>query len=91
MSSVTSFPWLDTHLVERLSLGIEDDKIRTALFSMQGMKALGPDGILAIFYQNQCHTVKQSLCNFIRLLQEGKDSVRGMNQAHIVLIPKVTM
>lgn len=42
------------------------DDIKTALFSMKGLKSTGPDGIPPIFFQRQWHTVKDRLLSFVR-------------------------
>lgn len=64
INSITSFPNIDTVIVESLLLRMEDDEIHSALFSKQGTKALGLDGILITFLPELVQTVKSSLCNF---------------------------
>ncbi|XP_074313591.1 uncharacterized protein LOC141648774 [Silene latifolia] len=53
-------------------------------------KAPGPDGFQAIFYQKHWPIVESSLCLMVINVLEGKGFLEGLNDTHIVLIPKVT-
>lgn len=57
--SVPSF-----HL-SRLGREVLHDEIKQTLFSMGALKAPGPDGMNALFYQSQCNTVGPSICEYI--------------------------
>lgn len=56
---------------------------------MQGMKALGPDGILAIIYEIQRPTIKEKLFKFIDDILVGRVSISGVNDTLLTLILKV--
>lgn len=90
LQSSMTFPQLNASEAAKLTQPVQDEEIKSALFSMQGMKAPKPDGILAIFYQNQWSTIKNNLCKFIRDIKDGYFDIRGINSTLISLIPKVS-
>lgn len=71
-----------------LTLTPTETKIWQALFSMNGLKAPGPDGFSALFYQNQWSTVKGSLISFFSRHFTKESSINVVNEALISLIPK---
>lgn len=67
----------------------QEQEIKLALFSMNGMKAPGPNGYFAIFFQHQWSTIKKNLISIYRDIFLGKKSISHMNRTLISLIPKV--
>lgn len=65
-----------------------DVEIKEAMFSMGPFKAPGIDGLHAIFFQSQWDVIGDSVCSFVRKVFANPDSVREVNQTHLVLIPK---
>ncbi|KAL9671188.1 hypothetical protein QQ045_008754 [Rhodiola kirilowii] len=63
-------------------------EVQAAIFQMSPMKAPGPDGFHALFYQNFWHTIKDTVISkVLKVFEEGKME-EGMNDTLIVLIPK---
>ncbi|GLT50394.1 hypothetical protein SLA2020_238810 [Shorea laevis] len=64
------------------------EEVRTALFSMKGLKSPGPDGIPALFYQRHWDTVAETFLDFINqaLLNGSFDAC--LTKAYVALIPK---
>lgn len=49
-----------------LSSVVSMDELKSAIFSMKGLKAPGPDGIQPIFYQRHWETVSPTLLHFVQ-------------------------
>ncbi|XP_074270970.1 uncharacterized protein LOC141594882 [Silene latifolia] len=54
------------------------------------LKAPGPDGFQALFYQKQWSIIQHHVYDMVLKALEGKDFPEGLNDTHIVLIPKVS-
>ncbi|GKV52270.1 hypothetical protein SLEP1_g58858, partial [Rubroshorea leprosula] len=65
-----------------------EDEVRSALFSMKGLKSPGPDGIQAIFYQRQWDTVKGTFVDFVNKALSVGSFDSDLTRALVVLIPK---
>lgn len=68
---------------------VTDIEIRDALFSLGDLKALGPNGFLAIYYQKCWNFCKEDIYNMVRSIFVEKTFLRNLNSTHIVLIPKI--
>lgn len=55
---------------------------------MRPLKALGPDGLYTLFYQNQWETVRQDVYNWVYGVFSGQPIDRSINSTLSVLIPK---
>ena len=60
-----------------------------AVNSIGVLKAHGPDGIHAVFYQKSWGLVGQSITNMVKDFFHSDSSLRLINHTHIALIPKV--
>jgi hypothetical protein len=60
-----------------------------ALFAMSPLKAPGPDGFPAGFYQCGWSEMESSICNFVRSIWLNPVDVATVNYMDICLIPKV--
>ncbi|XP_074298106.1 uncharacterized protein LOC141628922 [Silene latifolia] len=63
-------------------------EIEKAINNMGALKAPGPDGYQALFYRKNWDTVADSLCLMVIKALEGKGIPEGLNDTHLVLIPK---
>ncbi|GLT50744.1 hypothetical protein SLA2020_242070 [Shorea laevis] len=64
------------------------NKGKQALFSMKGLKSLGPNGLQPIFLQKQWDVVSSILLNFVNSTLANGSFEPSLLQAHIVLILK---
>ncbi|KAL9674710.1 hypothetical protein QQ045_002909 [Rhodiola kirilowii] len=72
----------------RLCEPVSATEIQAAIFQMSPLKAPGPDGFHALFYQKFWHIIKDTVINKVsKVFEEGKME-EGMNDTLIVLIPK---
>ncbi|XP_074299645.1 uncharacterized protein LOC141630789 [Silene latifolia] len=64
-------------------------EIERVINNMGALKAPGPDGFQALFYRKNWETIADSLCEMVIKALEGKGMPVGLNDTHLVLIPKV--
>ena len=74
---------------EILSKEYSADEIKAALFQMGPTKALGPDGMNALFYKKFWHIVGDDVVAAVLDFLEFGNMNSDINYTHIVLIPKV--
>lgn len=60
-----------------------------ALFGMSPLKAPGPNGLPAGFYQRACSTVGSNIINFAHNFFNSSCLPKGINETFLTLIPKV--
>jgi len=73
----------------RLLHSFSEEEVQKALFQMHPLKAPGPDGYLAVFYQKNWSTVGRDVCKAVLSFLNGGQLDMGVNSTNIVLIPKV--
>ena len=74
---------------EFLSLEFTIEEVKVALFQMGPTKALGPDGMNALFYQKFRHVVGNSVVLTVLDFLNNGNMLPVINHTNIVLIPKV--
>ncbi|XP_056695810.1 uncharacterized protein [Spinacia oleracea] len=72
-----------------LTRPFEDCEIQRGLVGMKPFKAPGPDGFQPLFYQWCWKVVAPSLIKLVTDVLEGRTFLDGLNNAFLVLIPKV--
>lgn len=82
------FPHIDLHDMESLTREVIIEENRNIVFSMGPLKASGPDGLHALFYQNQWETVGHDVRNWVCGVFLGYLIDRSINSTLLVLIPK---
>jgi hypothetical protein len=60
-----------------------------ALFQMYPMKALGPDGYPAHFFQKHWDLCGEEVTRAVLRILRGEDNPTGISKTSVVLIPKV--
>jgi hypothetical protein len=65
------------------------EEISQALKQMQPLKAPGPDGFTACFYQQNWVTVGEEVCKFVLCFLNTGHLDKRINVTNISLIPKV--
>lgn len=80
---------LSDQAVGVLSAPFSEMEVKAAVFQLAPIKAPGPDGFSAVFYQKCWHILKTELSQKIcKMLNDGQLE-EGINDTDIVLIPKV--
>ena len=74
---------------DMLSRVFTADEIKEAVFQMGPTKALGPDGMNALFYQKFWHIVGNDVMNAVLDFLNNGVMLPNLNHPNIVLIPKV--
>ncbi|XP_042942689.1 uncharacterized protein LOC122276859 [Carya illinoinensis] len=72
-----------------LTQGISNYEVERAVFTMNAMGSLGPDGFPALFYQNHWEVVGSDICAAIKDGFLSTEWPQEFNATHITLIPKV--
>ena len=78
-----------TDMLETLSRDYSAEEIKVAVFQMGPTKALGPDGMNALFYQKFWHIVGDDVIATVLDFLNSGIMLREINYTHIILIPKV--
>ncbi|KAK5832487.1 hypothetical protein PVK06_016289 [Gossypium arboreum] len=65
-SPSVAFPCLKDEDFNFLNRQVSDEEIKSALFDMAPLKALGSDGFYALFYQSQWDHVGTSVCTWVK-------------------------
>lgn len=66
-----------------------EKEIKEALFTMNPLGALEPDGFLARFYQKHWSILGQNVCSYVLNMLNQTCSLDSVNATFITLIPKV--
>lgn len=74
---------------DNLTKPVDEEEIKSALFSMNPNKAPGVDGMPPIFFQKFWHIVKKYLVGAIQTFFHTGDLIKSVNHTIISLIPKV--
>ena len=86
---VAVHPKVSPDMRDLLSSEYSPEEIKAALFQMGPTKALGPDGMNALFYQKFWHIVGDDVINAVLDFLNNGIMVPDLNYTHIVLIPKI--
>ncbi|KAL5858823.1 hypothetical protein ACOSQ4_000119 [Xanthoceras sorbifolium] len=83
------FPTIDDISRENMCKGISEEEVKSSLFDIGGLKAPGPDGFPAVFFQNQWPLCKVDLVNMVTNSFRLGHFPFELNQTLIALIPKI--
>ena len=73
---------------EKLETPFTADEVVEALSQMCPTKALGSDGLRAVFYQKHWHLVKQGVISTCLHILNKQGTIAPLNHTYIALIPK---
>ncbi|XP_074278676.1 uncharacterized protein LOC141602272 [Silene latifolia] len=73
---------------ENFRAAYREEEVVEALSQMHPLKAPGPDGMNALFYQTYWHIVGPSVTRMVLGVLNGGEFPCSINRTHIVLIPK---
>lgn len=83
------FPELSPHDWNALSKPYSKVEIDVVVSQMHPLKAPGPDGFQALFYQKNWELISPSVYALVLDVLAGKGIPKGLNDTYIALIPKV--
>lgn len=83
------FPSISEYDWWKLTREFTVDEIYEVVKHMGSIKAPGPDGFQALFYQKCWNTVAPSVCRMVMNALKGKGLPPTLNNTFLVLIPKV--
>jgi ribonuclease HI len=73
---------------EELGLAFTEEEVHAALHQMAPLKAPGPDGLNACFFQQNWTVMQSEVCKGILEILNSGIMPRSLNMTHIALIPK---
>jgi hypothetical protein len=82
------FPRVTPEMNRQLMAPVSVDEIQLALNQMDPLKALGPDGFPACFYQHNWEILHNEVCDAIKYFFESCSLDASINATVIALIPK---
>jgi len=82
------FPRVTPEMNRQLMAPVSVDEIQLALNQMDPLKAPGPDGFLACFYQHNWEILHNEVCDAIKYFFESCSLDASINATVIALIPK---
>lgn len=85
------FPSLEVADWNTVNASITNEEIKYALFEMEPLKAPGPDGFHACFYQKAWPIVGPSILKQFNDFMENGTLEEGINDTLIALIPKIDL
>ncbi|XP_052112461.1 uncharacterized protein LOC127744218 [Arachis duranensis] len=83
------FPNLNNTESHALGRNVSNEEIKDAMFDIGSWKALGRDGLQAIFYQSQWSKIGNDVCNLTKSIFLQPKKVKEVNETLITLISKV--
>lgn len=83
------FPDISSEDRAQISRPFTSCEVLAALKDMQPFKAPGPDEFQPIFFQRYWEVVQSNITQLVKNILEGKEFPDGLNDAFLVLIPKV--
>lgn len=72
-----------------LTKRIDNAEVEEAIFHMNGLGSLGPDGFLTIFFPNHWEVIDSKVCAAVQEAFQTSNWPSDCNATHIALIPKV--
>lgn len=89
LHGISGFPRLEYSDILNIQREPLDQEIKEVVFSMGSLKAPGPDGLHALFFQSQWDVVGKAVCEFVRKVFVDPSNIVGVNETMLVLIPKI--
>src|ERR1044072_3518222 len=87
--TISSFPPLSACLLNGVHQDLIHAEVKDTVFGMGPLKAPGPDGLQALFFQSQWHIVGDSVVRFVKDCSLCPQHVGKVNETLLVLIPKI--
>lgn len=80
---------MDLAKLNSLEVEITVEEIKDTFFIMGALKAPGPNGFHAMFFQSQWEIIGDSVCRFIKECFQDPSRIDAINMTDVALIPKV--
>nr|XP_025679104.1 uncharacterized protein LOC112779059 [Arachis hypogaea] len=75
---------------EELMANITDEEIKEAVFSMGGLKALGPNRLNGLFFQQHWDILSKEVCGVVKQIFREGSVPEDLGETTVVLIPKTS-
>ncbi|XP_061368719.1 uncharacterized protein LOC133311659 [Gastrolobium bilobum] len=84
-----SWPEIKEDQLESLSLSVGMEEVKCAFFQMAPLKAPGPDGFPALFFQRNWKILKDQVLTSMRGYLDKPQLIQEINYTMLALIPKI--
>lgn len=83
------FPMFREYDWKQMNRAFTADEVRSVIMQMGSLKAPGPDGFQALFFQKNWSLVGPNVCKLVFDIMAGNDLPPNLNDTYLMLIPKV--
>lgn len=82
-------PKVTLEMNSALMVQVSDAEIKMVVDSLGATKALGPDGLNGLFYQNHWEIVKEEVCKAVKGFFQGENFPTEINETEVALDQKL--
>lgn len=87
---IANFPRINAVVWDLINSEFSPEEVKKAVQDMAPLKAPGPDGLHALFYQKEWSVVGESMVNQVNNFMQTGRLPSGINDTFVALVPKIS-